>query len=176
MTEYTTPYSDETILSPLVTEQLLYRAVISMLKYTELGDRPKDRYQWMSLNDLISEAYTMNRMMYLVKEITIPAGQTVELSSSFIKGASYDFYCEGSKDNRGVDGYDMMTTLGSDLRFTEQRASISLPATMQILRQNFGFDVNKGITEVVLDMTKERYYLEVKQTEEKQEDEKPASE
>lgn len=169
MGEYAVSDGYEINFSPLVTEQHLYRAVISMLNYTELGDSPKDRYQWMSLNDLISEAYAMNRMMYLVKEITIPAGQTVELASSFIKGASYDFYCVGSEDNRGVDGYDMMTTLGSDLSFTEQRASISLPATIQLLRQNFGFDINRGITDVVLDTKKERYYLEVKTKDETQE-------
>lgn len=165
MEEYFAKNSDTILLSPLVTERHLYRAVISMFKYTQLGDSPTDRYEWMRIDDLISEAYAADRIMYLSKEITVPAGQTVELTSHFIKGASYDYYL-GSK-NRDVSGYDMMVSLGSDLVFTKQRASVSLPPNYQIVRQNFGFDIENGINEVTLDMNMEHYYLEVSNIESK---------
>ncbi len=166
MAEYLARDSDFILLSPLVTERHLFRAVISMFKYTQLGDSPTDRYEWMRIDDLISEAYAVDRIMYLSKEITVPAGQTVELTSHFIKGASYDFYFSGSED-RDTLGYDMMTSLGSDLVFTKQQASVILPQNYQIVRQNFGFDIENGISEVTLNMNMEHYYLEVSYIESK---------
>lgn len=152
-------------MSSLITRQLQYRAVISMFQYTQLGDSPKDRYQWMTLDDLISEAHTMQRIMYQKGEITIPAGGTIELNSSFGKGASYDFYSAGASGNQGVVGYDMVTKLGSDLNITDQYAGIRLPANVQIIRQNFGFDPENGVTTVELDREQEHYYLELKPVE-----------
>jgi hypothetical protein len=156
-------YGAEGNISSLVTKELAYGAVVSMLQYTALGSSPKDRYDWMRLDDLIGESYTMERVMYLTAQVTIPAGQSIELQSRFIKGASYDFACAGPKENKGVTGYDMMTKLGSSLKFTEQKASISLPQNYEIIRQNFGFDAAKGITEVGLDLAQERYYMEIKE-------------
>lgn len=162
MVEHMTKYGNPDAISPLVTEQHLYRAVISMLQYTALGNEPKDRYDWMRLDDLIGESYSMERVMYLTAEVTIPAGESIKLNSRFIKDASYDFACAKMKENKGVHGYDMMTRLGSSLKFIEQKASINLPQTYKIIRQNFGFDIEKGITSVSLDMKQERYYLEIK--------------
>ena len=161
MEEYSNLYDSSSAQSSLVTEQFQYRAVISMLNYTQLGSNPKDRYYWMSLDDLISEAYSMKRIMYLTKEIIIPSDQTVEFTCQFTKASSFD-YSGGTGENSGVRGYDMMTSLGSELEFTEQRAGITLPDHIQILRQNFGFDIENGNTEVPLDMNTKHYYLELK--------------
>jgi hypothetical protein len=49
------------------------------------------------------------------------------------------------------------------LRFTGQKASISLPQNFEIIRQNFGFEIARGRTEVNLDMAQEHYYLEIKE-------------
>lgn len=163
MADYLAHYggSPDTI-SPLVTNELVFDAVASMFQYTPLGSSPKDRYNWMRLDDLIGESYTMERVMYLKAQVTIPSGKSVELESEFKKDASYDFAGAGPKENQGVTGYDMMTKLASNLEFIGQKASIDLPQTYEIIRQNFGFDPVKGITEVSLDMAQEHYYLEVK--------------
>lgn len=119
----------------------------------------------MRLDDLIDESYIMNRVMYLTAQVTVPSGQSIEVDSKFIKGASYDFACAGLEENKGVTGYDMMTELDSDLEFTQQKASINLPLSYEIIRQNFGFDLANGITEVTLDMAQERYYLKIRKGE-----------
>ena len=54
-----------------------------------------------------------------------------------------------------------MTRLGSNLDFTEQRAALENTDNIQIERQNFGFDLEKGVTEVTLDLETEHYYLEI---------------
>ncbi|HEX3027791.1 MAG TPA: hypothetical protein VHT34_00445 [Clostridia bacterium] len=162
MADHMEKYITSDGISPLVTEEHLFRAVVSMFEYTSLGNEPKDRYDWIRLDDLIGESCVMDRIMYLKAQVTIPAGQSIEFESKFEKGASYDFAGAGSKENQGVKGYDIMTKLGSNLKFSGQRAGINLPQTYEIVRQNFGFDPSNGVTEVSLDMAQERYYLEIK--------------
>lgn len=160
--DYGMQYADMVTASPLVTEDLIWRAVISMFDYTVLGNSPKDRYDWMRLDDLIAESYSMERVMYLKAQVMVPAGQSIIIESKFRKGSSYDFACSGPEENKGIRGYDMMTRLGSSLKFMELKASISLPQAYEIIRQNFGFDLINGKALVRLDPAQERYYLEIK--------------
>lgn len=103
-----------------------------------------------------------NRVFYRTFEVTIPAGDTAEISAVMTKEASYDFYC-AAYENEGVEGYDTVTRLGSTLTFTNQSASLTNHENIEIVRQNFGFDLEKGITKVDLDISQEHYYLEIKQ-------------
>lgn len=104
--------------------------------------------------DVVSEI----RMLYRVFEVTVPAGETVTVEAVFTQEASYDF--GGPKKYR--EGYDMATTLGSNLNFTEQTSSLTGWEFIEIVKQNFGFDLRKEITEVKLDLAVERYYLDVR--------------
>lgn len=164
MEEYNRNYNASRDFSTLVGDELMYKAVVSMFEYTVLGNGPMDRYQWMRLDDIIGESYSLERVMYLKAKVTIPAGKSAEIESKFIKGASYDFTCADPQKNRGVKGYDMMTKLGSSLVFTEQRAGINLPDNCEIVRQNFGFDIKNNIMNVTLDMEQERYYIDIRVT------------
>ena len=56
----------------------------------------------------------------------------------------------------------MVTGLGSNLIFTGQTASLEDRGQIEIVRQNFGFDIENGIDEVELDMEEPHYYLEVR--------------
>jgi hypothetical protein len=103
----------------------------------------------------------VDRVFYLEAEVTIPAGGSVTLSAQFQKDASFDFYCAGT-ENRGVCGYDLVTELGSNLNCTEQRATLLDRGQIEIVRQNFGFDLENGVTTVTLDLETEHYYLEAK--------------
>ena len=61
-------------------------------------------------------------------------------------------------DFRGAE----QTELGSSLSFTRQQAAIENFGGIEIVRQNFGFDIENGVTQVELDMKEPHYYLEVR--------------
>lgn len=104
---------------------------------------------------------SVDRVCYLQAEITVPAGESVNLSAAMNKDASYDHYC-AQTENQGVNGYDMVTRLGSTLTFTGLTASVDDHGQIEIVRQNFGFDLSEDIKTVSLDSCTEHYYLEVR--------------
>ena len=126
-----------------------------------VGSNPKERYQWGMLDDVINETVTHDRVFYLTAEVTIPAGGSVTVSAEQTKAPSFDFI--GESANEGVLGYDMVTQLGSVLNFSEQTASLVNTDLIEIVRQNFGFDLSAGVTEVPLDPAVPHYYLEIRQ-------------
>ena len=101
------------------------------------------------------------RVLYLSFPVTVPAGGSVTVSASLWKAPSYDFGCSGS-ENVGLQGYDLATALGSSLTFTAQTAALANAADIEIVRQNLGFDLESGVTEVPLDLAEPRYYLEIR--------------
>ena len=129
------------------------------------GNRCPDRYSYGFLDDLVSEARAMDRVLYLQFPVTVPAGGDVSVSASLWKAPSHDFDCSGS-ENVGIQGYDMVTALGSSLRFTRQTAALVNGEGVEIVRQNFGFDLAGGVSQVELDMGQEHYYLEIRVREE----------
>lgn len=139
-----------------------YRAVLEyLLAYGVLSPSGAERYGAGRLEDIVSDVDTIDRVCWLEAEITIPAGDGVTLSASMTKEASYDFYCAHT-ENQGVKGYDLVTALGSTLDFTGQTASLLNTENIEIVRQNFGFDLEAGITEVALDPAEPHYYLEIR--------------
>ena len=98
-----------------------------------------------------------SRLLYWVFDVTIPAGESVMVEANYHQEASTDI--GGPKKRR--EGYDLATRLGSSLNFTELSASVSNTEFIEILRQNFGFQPEKGVTQVELSLEEERYYLEV---------------
>ena len=139
-----------------------YRAVLEyLLAYGVLSPSGAERYGAGRLEDIVSDVDTIDRVCWLEAEITIPAGDSVTLSASMTKEASYDFYCAHT-ENQGVKGYDLVTALGSTLDFTGQTASLVNTENIEIVRQNFGFDLEAGITEVALDPAEPHYYLEIR--------------
>ena len=127
--------------------------------YGILSEKPVERYQtgWLEKLDVAN----VDRVFYLEAELTIPAGGSAELTAEMRKESSYDFYCAHT-ENRGVYGYDMMTGLGSNLICTEQTAVLEDRGQIELIRQNFGFDLENGVRRVTLDPEQERYYLEVR--------------
>ena len=119
-----------------------------------------ERYSIGMLSEL-SEISYVDRVCYLRAKITIPAGGSVTLSAEMAKPASFDYYCAHT-ENQGVYGYDMVTRLGSTLTFTGQSAALEDRGQIEIVRQNFGFDLERGVRTVELDADTEHYYLEVK--------------
>ncbi len=111
------------------------------------------------LEDYLSyAAFSAERIFYSNFEVLIPAGSSVQIDSTFIKQASYNY---GGMGNDELSGYTLATTLGSTLVFTEQTASIENYQNIEILTQNFGFDLDANINEVTLDLETSQYYLDI---------------
>ena len=139
-----------------------YRAVLEYLfSYGILSDSGAERYSAGWLEDIVSDVNVIDRVCWLEVQVTIPAGGSVELTASMTKQASYDFACANTA-NQGVNGYDLVTELGSNLACTAQTATLADRGFIEIVRQNFGFDLENGVNTVTLDQAQEHFYLEVR--------------
>ena len=142
----------------LTYEQYCGLAFDYLLAYGLLSDEPMERYDDGMLT---MEFSRVDRVCWLEAQVTLPAGGSVTLTASMTKEASYDFTCAHTA-NRGVNGYDLVTKLGSDLTCTGQTATLEDRGFITIVRQNFGFDLKNGVNTVPLDPDTEHYYLEVR--------------
>ena len=155
------------------TQDMMYAALDFETCYRAILDRfyqsglPENLAQWQgtgALEDFISESFTVDRVSWVSAQITVPAGGSVTVEASFAKAGSFDYACAHTK-NRGVYGYDLVTELGSNLACTAQTATLEDRGQIQIVRQNFGFDLENGVNTVALDPEVEHYYLEVRRAE-----------
>lgn len=135
-----------------------------MLEYGLLSGDVRDRYELGMLEDIISETKNLDRVFYLEVPVSIPPNGQITVTANLHKKPSFDFACTGSK-NVGVQGYDMVTRLGSNLHFESVTAEITSIKNIEIIRQNFRFDPSAGVTKVTLDPAIEHYYLEIKSME-----------
>ncbi|MBQ8647784.1 MAG: hypothetical protein IJ484_06565 [Oscillospiraceae bacterium] len=132
-----------------------------LLSYGVLAEDPVGRYDngWLDMLDFGN----VGRVFYLQAEVTVPAGGTLDLTAQLTKEPSYDYHCAHT-ENQGVNGFDLVTRLGSDLPLTGQTATLLDHGVIELVRQNFGFDLAAGVTTVTLDPAQEHYYLEVRPT------------
>ena len=144
-------YNTEERLYDLTAEGLTEYGLLSnySIKYCTTGD----------LEEVCNAANMLDRIMYLSFDVTIPAKSSVRVNARMYKRASEDV----GGDNTTRDGYDMVTQLGSNMFFTSQSASITNYENIEIISQNFGFNLEKGITSVKLDMDREYYWMDIKQ-------------
>ena len=148
--------------TPAADFALYYRAFLEhLLAYGLLSDDPAERYGTGWLEDVASDARSVDRVFWLAAEVTVPAGGSVHLTAAMKKAGSYDFYC-ADRGNQGLYGYDLVTALGSCLPCTEQWATLEDRGFIEIVRQNFGFDLEAGIRTVTLNPAEPHYYLEVR--------------
>lgn len=142
----------------LLTPELLYRDSMK-----RMADQLQRSYDGISgtvvsvVEDAFYHALKESRLLYRVFPVEIPAGASVTVEVKYRQQPSIDV--GGPKKAR--EGYDMATRLGSTLPFTAQSAGITGSEFVEILRQNFGFRPERGITQVDLDLEEERYYLDV---------------
>lgn len=145
----------------------LYRGAVAELltQYGGLSGAPMDRYADGRLDDLLQETVSHERVLYLAFPVTVPAGDSVRLECRLWKEPSYHFGGSGS-GNEGLQGYDLVTRLGSTLMFTRQSAALAHWENVELTGQNFGFDPEKGVTHLELNPEREHYYLELRPLEE----------
>jgi len=99
-------------------------------------------------------------MMYLTFPVTVPAGESVNVTAQLVKYESTS-HMSGEDDH---EGYDLMTTLGSVLPITKQTVRMVNTEAVELIDNNFGFDWDNGITEVTLDPNVEHYWMKVKRS------------
>ncbi len=148
-----------------VSEDADFEMYFGMMKdflcsYGVLSENGPERYGtgWLAEMDFP----VVDRVFYLETEVAVPAGGSVSVAASFTKEPSYDFYCAHT-ENQGIYGYDMVTKLGSSLSFAGLTAEAVNTDAVEIVRQNYGFDWENGVSRVALDLDVEHYYLEVRE-------------
>ena len=114
----------------------------------------------MFLNDYISLGLYADRIMYLTFPVTIPAGETVTVEAQSVK---YSSPCYGKRGD-DVHGYELMTSLGSGLNITEQIVRTVNIDSAELVDNNFGFDWENSVTEVILDSNVQQYWMQVKRS------------
>lgn len=125
--------------------------------YGLLGNEPKQRYT-SALEDMLSDVDFYERILYNTFEMTIPAGETVSVKAELVKEGSFNF--PGNPNAKtGIEGYDLVTELGSSLCFKKQSASFINLNSIQIINTNF--DLDNEFKEVELDNEQEHYFIEV---------------
>lgn len=104
-------------------------------------------------------------ILYVSFPVTIPAESSVTVTSVMMKEASIRHTGKAEED---IHGYDMVMTLGSNLNFIRESASVSNTDGIRILSQNFGFDLAHSITQVTLKPETEHYYMTVSSVDSKE--------
>ena len=156
--------TEEATAFDFLSLDMLQRAAAELLtQYGLFSENAKDRYSDGRLDEIVSESLVQERVLYLAFPVTIPAGGSAAVSVALWKEPSYDFGCSGS-ENTDLQGYDLITCLGSTLNFTSQTAVLAETQGVELVRQNIGFDPEDGITQVPLDLTEEHYFIEIRPT------------
>lgn len=134
-------YCDDLSDSGLLSEETANRALEGMLEGLEFA--------------------LVERVFYLEMQLTIPAGGQTELLFSMEKAGSHQVPGGSRSGKLRPYGYDLATTLGSGLSFERQTARLTNTDGIRLGEQNFGFDLENGITQVELDPGTEHYSLVV---------------
>lgn len=149
---------EPTVRDLISDEEYLGYVAEYMYAYGQLSEEPAERYGRGRLDDVINETGYVSRVLYVTFEVTVPAGKTVGIATKTVREASYDFVGERYKDD--LEGFDMVTKLGTNLNITKQTASVSNTEEIEIVYNNFGFDILDGITDVILG-EEEHYWMEI---------------
>ncbi len=127
--------------------------------------------QWITENrwavgmldyDGISEILNGARVFWLEAEVTVPAGETVTLEAHLTQTASYNY----TDYSDSLLGFDLLLGAGSNLTVTETAVTLATPYGDQdwdIYAQNYGFDLEGGVSTVTLEGEENYYYLELNQ-------------
>ena len=116
----------------------------------------QDKAQAMSGKGLGTDSD--EHLYYARFQVTIPAHGTLNVSFQMKKGGSWLI---SGGNNAEYRGYEILPTLGSQLRFTEVRATLISYDRIGIVDQSCGFDLEKGISSVRLHTKQPEYYFNV---------------
>jgi hypothetical protein len=157
--DYFRSYGNGELLS--VPQDMFYDALSEFFIRSDLlSALYNGNYNFTAMEDILMETKGMQRVFYLRFSATVQGGGRVTVTADYRKKPSHDYSC--SRKNNDIQGYDTATRLGSGLAFRKLTAEIVKSENIEIVRQNFGFNLEKGLTKTELDPTVERYYLEIR--------------
>jgi hypothetical protein len=113
-----------------------------------------------SISGLIEILYNMGKFN-ITNEIVVPAGGEISYEIEYYRQGNHDKTIPETED-LGKYGFDSLTIGESILKFDEQVASIDDHGYIEILEQNYGFDLENDVKEVTLDMMVDYYYMVVR--------------
>ena len=125
-------------------------------------DLEKGNAYWFenSIDGLIYLLYDMGKFD-ITNEIVVPAGGEISYEIEYYRQGNHDKTIPETED-LGKYGFDSLTIGESILNFDEQVASIDDHGYIEILEQNYGFDLENDVREVTLDMMVDYYYMVVR--------------
>jgi len=151
-------------------------AAMKELYYQRVAQMFSDMYQWSndgkstaedevfyenSISDIVYMAFDYESFYLLSDTVTIPAGGSSTVKFLYEKAGAHQCY-EPTEQFRDNYCYDNMPNLGTNLNYVEQNVEIKENGNISIEDQNYGFDLEKGIKKVTLELDAERYYMIVK--------------
>lgn len=153
-------YEDKSFL--MDKKDLILTSVLDEIVRAGLLTKTDSNYmrEW-KLEDLMASTLETKRIFYTIFDVNILAQKQVEVSVQLFKEPSFDDI-SSSANNEGIQGYDLVTQLGTNIYFSDISAEIVNYDSIEIVRQNMGFDLLNNVTKVALDATLEHYYLEIK--------------
>lgn len=136
-----------------------YQSVMALLERS-IAD-PVDRYSKpvIHMESLMTDAFTMTRIFYLVTEISIPAYESIDLTAVYDRSPSQNHF-GSKKGGTGQLGFDLLTVAGSALTTDNLTANLILPDSVEIGLQNMGFKPDTaGMGVSRLDPAEPRYFI-----------------
>lgn len=141
-----------------VSDKMFFGLVAQQMQDGILAAEGTAKFNFDMFEDSISSAHYAQRVIYLTFDVTIPAGEQIAVDCSFVKEAHSD-YVMGAQQGYA---YDVATQLGSSLVFTSQKASICNVENVKMIGQNFGFDLEQGVTQTTLQNDEVYYWIELR--------------
>lgn len=104
-----------------------------------------------------------DRIFYRSFQVEIPAGGEITVSVRMLKypGGTEQSDPTLAEAGEGADGYDMVTTMGTQIPIMALSAQLEHFDAVEIRDQNFGFDPAHGVVHVTLDPKEPEYYINV---------------
>ncbi len=135
----------------------MYRLAAGFLAQYEFLNSGRDGDWLDSALESVFEAYSKRRVLYFAFDVTIPAGESVDVTATMRRDGNVNPMGE----SRNTGGYDLAVCLGSTLRFTEQQAVLSNADHVEILDNSFGFRGSSSGETVTLDPAEEHCWMNV---------------
>lgn len=145
--------SKTTLYDKLTAEQVL---IAGKQYVSDMRELDYNGEKVLRLENYLFEFYGDFRVFYQMAKVTVPANDSVVVT------LEYEKYTGIKKiDGKDYDGLEIMTTLGSNLDFSNQTLKVVGVDDLDISQHTTGEELEKGQHEVELDGTFFEIYLEV---------------
>jgi len=158
-----TQYASDEEYKELFLDKLLIMISDSVTYRKNSDDLDTEYYMVGPNNDLawfVYEAWRPYGFYLLQDTITVGAGESITIKFDYDRIGKY--WEEPEEKYKGIFGYDNIPNLGTNITFTGQSAAIADNGNIEIIEQNYGFDLANNIRQVELKIDAESYYMYIR--------------